>query len=95
MQATAAVLYEPRKPLRIEQVEVLPPGPGEITVRMKTAGVCHSDYHVMCGDLAMPMPIVLGHEGAGIVEAVGEGVKSLEIGDHVILMWRGPCGRCE
>ena len=95
MQATAAVLYAPREPLRIEQVEVLPPGPGEVTVRMKAAGVCHSDYHVMSGDLAMPMPIILGHEGAGVIEAVGEGVKTLEIGDHVILMWRGPCGRCE
>lgn len=93
--ALAAVLYESRKPMRIEQVEVLPPGPGEVTVRMKAAGVCHSDYHVMSGDLAMPMPIILGHEGAGIIEAVGEGVKTIAVGDHVILMWRGPCGRCE
>lgn len=93
--AQAAVLYEARKPMRIEEVEVLPPGPGEVTVRMKAAGVCHSDYHVMSGDLAMPMPIILGHEGAGVIEAVGEGVKTLEVGDHVILMWRGPCGRCE
>lgn len=95
MNATAAVLYEPRTPLRIEQVEVLPPGPGEVTVRMKAAGVCHSDYHVMCGDLVMPLPIILGHEGAGVIEAVGEGVKTVENGDHVILMWRGSCGRCE
>ena len=95
MKAIAAVLYEPRTPLRIEQVEVLPPRAGEVTVRMKTAGVCHSDYHVMCGDLAMPMPIILGHEGAGIIEAVGEGVETVESGDHVILMWRGSCGRCE
>jgi NDMA-dependent alcohol dehydrogenase len=93
--AQAAVLYEARQPLRIEEVEVLPPGPGEVTVRMKAAGVCHSDWHVMCGDLAMPMPIIPGHEGAGIVEAVGEGVQTIAVGDHVILMWRGPCGRCE
>jgi NDMA-dependent alcohol dehydrogenase len=95
MKATAAVLYQAREPLRIEEVEVLPPGPGEVAVRMKAAGVCHSDYHVMCGDLAMPTPIILGHEGAGVIEAVGEGVKTVELGDHVILMWRGPCGRCE
>ncbi len=94
-QAQAAVLCEPRKPMRLEQVEVLPPQRGEVTVRMKAAGVCHSDYHVMCGDLAMPMPIILGHEGAGIVEDVGEGVTEIVVGDHVILMWRGPCGRCE
>ena len=93
--AQAAVLYEARKPLRIEEVEVLPPGPGEVTVRMKAAGVCHSDYHVMSGDLSMPMPIILGHEGSGVIEAVGEGVKSVAPGDHVILVWRGSCGRCE
>jgi len=95
MKAPAAVLYEAGKPLRVEEVEVLPPQRGEVTVRMKAAGVCHSDYHVMCGDLAMPMPIIPGHEGAGVVEAVGEGVDTVAVGDHVILMWRGPCGRCE
>ena len=94
-EALAAVLYEPGKPMRLEQVQVMPPQRGEVTVRMKAAGVCHSDYHVMCGDLSMPMPIILGHEGAGVIEAVGEGVTDLQIGDHVILMWRGPCGRCE
>jgi S-(hydroxymethyl)glutathione dehydrogenase / alcohol dehydrogenase len=95
MKALAAVLYESGRPLKLEEVEVLPPQRGEVTVRMKAAGVCHSDYHVMCGDLAMPLPIILGHEGAGVVEAVGEGVTSVVPGDHVILMWRGPCGRCE
>ncbi len=95
MKARAAVLREPGKPLTIEEVEVLPPGVGEITVRMKAAGVCHSDYHVMCGDLAMPLPIILGHEGAGVVEAVGEGVTSLAVGDHVIPIWRTSCGICE
>lgn len=94
-RALAAVLYEPGKPLRLEEVEVMPPQRGEVTVRMKAAGVCHSDYHVICGDLKMPMPLIPGHEGAGIVTAVGEGVSTVDIGDHVILMWRGPCGRCE
>ena len=95
MLAPAAVLYESKTPLRIEDVEVLPPQRGEVTVRMKAAGVCHSDLHVMKGDLTMPTPIILGHEGSGIIEAVGEGVTTVQVGDPVILMWRGPCGRCE
>jgi S-(hydroxymethyl)glutathione dehydrogenase / alcohol dehydrogenase len=93
--ALAAVLYEPGSPLRVEEVDVLPPQQGEVTVRMKAAGICHSDWHVMCGDLKMPLPLIPGHEGAGVVTAVGEGVSTVEVGDHVILMWRGPCGRCE
>ncbi len=95
LTATAAVLYEPGKPLRIEQIEVLPPQAGEVRVQMKAAGVCHSDYHVMCGDLAMPMPIIPGHEGSGVVIDIGEGVTSLAPGDHVIPIWRGSCGRCD
>ena len=90
--APAAVLYEAKKPLRIEEVHVLPPQKGEVTVRMKAAGVCHSDLHVMKGDLSMTMPIILGHEGSGVIEAVGEGVTAVEVGDHVILVWRGSCG---
>lgn len=93
--APAAVLYEANQPLRIEDVLVLPPERGEVTVRMKAAGVCHSDLHVMKGELSMPMPIILGHEGAGIIEAVGEGVTSVAVGDPVILVWRGSCGKCE
>lgn len=95
MIATAAVLYQAGKPLAIEEVEVLPPQAGEVTVRMKAAGVCHSDLHVMKGDLTMPMPIILGHEGSGIIEAVGDGVTSVQPGDHVIPIWRASCGQCE
>lgn len=95
MQALAAVLYQAKEPLVLETVEVLPPGPGEITVRMMAAGVCHSDLHVMKGDLAMKTPIILGHEGAGIVEEIGKGVTSVVPGDHVIPIWRMSCGRCE
>jgi S-(hydroxymethyl)glutathione dehydrogenase/alcohol dehydrogenase len=94
MQAKAAVLYEARTPLRYEDVEVLPPQRGEVQVRMYAGGVCHSDLHVMKGDLVMPMPIILGHEGSGIVERVGEGVTAVEPGDHVIPIWRVSCGRC-
>ena len=100
MQAQAAVLYEARTPLRVEPVEVLDPGPGEIRVRMVAAGVCHSDLHVMTAppprkNLPMVTPIILGHEGAGIVESVGAGVDSVAPGDHVIPIWRMSCGRCE
>jgi S-(hydroxymethyl)glutathione dehydrogenase/alcohol dehydrogenase len=93
--ALAAVLYESNRPMVIEEVTVLPPQAGEVTVRMKAAGVCHSDLHVIKGDLLMPCPIILGHEGAGIVEAVGPGVISVQEGDHVIPIWRASCGRCE
>jgi threonine dehydrogenase-like Zn-dependent dehydrogenase len=95
MQAKAAVLYEVGTPLRFEEVEVLPPQRGEVQVRMYAGGVCHSDLHVMKGDLVMPMPIILGHEGSGIVECVGEGVTSVQPGDHVIPIWRVSCGICE
>ncbi len=95
MEANAAVLYEPGTPLRFEPVTVLPPGPGEVQVRMHAAGVCHSDLHVMKGDQPMKMPIILGHEGSGVIEAVGDGVESVEPGDHVIPIWRMSCGTCE
>lgn len=95
MEAKAAVLHEPNTPLRFETVVVSPPGRGEVQVRMHAAGVCHSDLHVMKGDQPMKMPIILGHEGAGIVEAVGEGVESVVEGDHVIPIWRMSCGVCE
>lgn len=95
MEALAAVLYRPNEPLRLETVEVLPPGPGEVRVRLHAAGVCHSDLHVMKGDQPMSMPIILGHEGAGVVEEIGKGVATVEPGDHVIPIWRMSCGRCE
>ena len=93
--APAAVLHQAGQRLSIEQVEVQPPRRGEVRVRMKTAGVCHSDLHVMKGDLAMPLPIILGHEGAGVIESIGEGVSSVAVGDHVIPIWRASCGQCE
>lgn len=93
-KALAAVLYKSGKPLVIEEVEVAEPQAGEVMVRMKAAGVCHSDLHVMKGDLPMPTPIILGHEGAGIVEAVGPGVTSVMPGDAVWPIWRSSCGRC-
>jgi len=95
MKALAAVLHQGQRRLSVEEVDVLPPGPGEVQVRVHAAGVCHSDLHVIKGDLPMPTPIIPGHEGSGVVEALGPGVTTLEIGDHVLPMWRMSCGRCE
>lgn len=91
----AAVLYRTKQPLQVEEVDLAPPGEGEVMVRIGAAGVCHSDYHFMNGDLPITLPAVLGHEGAGVVEEVGPGVKALQKGDHVVLLFRAACGRCE
>ena len=92
----AAVLRRIGAPLSVEDVELDPPGPGEIQVRIEAAGVCHSDLHYMTGDLAARLPIVVGHEGAGIVEALGPGAGSrVAVGDRVALLWRPRCGECD
>jgi Zn-dependent alcohol dehydrogenase len=79
----------------LEELELEPPGPGEVEVRLEASGVCHSDLHVVETDgFGMRFPILLGHEGAGRVERVGEGVESPRPGDYVVLGWRSPCGRC-
>ena len=77
-----------------EDVEVSDPGPGEVKVRIHAAGVCHSDLSAMNGTLPQPAPAVLGHEGAGEIVAVGEGVTTIKVGDHVIIAWTPPCGVC-
>ncbi len=94
MQIKAAVLYEANTPLVVEDVELDDPKEGEVLVRLASAGVCHSDYHVMKGEWKPPMPIVLGHEAAGVVERVGPGVNMSKPGDHVILNFRPNCGWC-
>jgi S-(hydroxymethyl)glutathione dehydrogenase/alcohol dehydrogenase len=91
----AAILYETKQPLRVEDVDLDRPGHGEVLVRVAAAGVCHSDYHFMNGDLPITLPCVLGHEGAGVVEAVGENVAAVAPGDHVVMLFRAACGRCE
>lgn len=90
----AAVLYRANEPLAIEDLEQDAPAPGEVRVKLGSAGVCASDYHVMEGTAQFPLPMVLGHEGAGVVEAVGSGVTSVKPGDHCILAFVSPCGRC-
>ena len=91
----AGVLYEAKQPVVIEELDLAEPAPGEVLVKMMASGVCHSDWHVVKGEWNPPLPMVLGHEGAGIVEAVGPNVKSTEVGDHVVLSWRPSCGICE
>jgi NDMA-dependent alcohol dehydrogenase len=90
----AAVLYKPNTPLQIVDVEQQGPQAGEARVRVKAAGVCHSDWHIMNGDWTLPLPMVLGHEAAGIVEEVGAGVTNVKAGDHIIFSFRAHCGRC-
>ncbi len=90
----AAVLYEANTPLQIVDLEQQGPQAGEARVRVKAAGVCHSDWHIMNGDWQLPLPMVLGHEAAGIVEEVGAGVANVKPGDHIIFSFRPQCGRC-
>ena len=94
MNATAAVLYEVKKPVVIEDVAVLEPGPHEVLVRWEANGVCHSDFHVISGDYPHPLPVVLGHEAAGVVERTGPGVESVRPGDHVCSSYIPSCGKC-
>src|SRR5438094_8733951 len=93
-QATAAVLYQVKQPLVVEDVEVLEPGAHEVLVRWVANGVCHSDLHVITGDYPHPLPVVLGHEAAGVVEQVGAAVESVKPGDHVCSSYIPSCGRC-
>ena len=94
MRVNAAVLYEVNKPLVVEDVELLEPGPHEVLVRFAANGVCHSDLHVMTGDSPHPLPVVLGHEAAGVVDTVGPQVESVKPGDHVCSSYIPSCGRC-
>ncbi len=102
MKVKAAVLYEmgqPRPyaesmPVVIEEVELDPPGPGEALVRVAAAGLCHSDLSVINGARPRAMPMVLGHEAAGVVEETGEGVDDLARGDHVVMVFVPSCGQC-
>jgi S-(hydroxymethyl)glutathione dehydrogenase/alcohol dehydrogenase len=91
----AAVLREVGKPLQIEDVKIGKPGPHEVLIRTAAAGVCHSDLHFMEGKYPYPLPAVLGHESAGVVEAVGSEVRRIKPGDHVITCLSAFCGSCE
>jgi alcohol dehydrogenase len=103
MKTMAAVLreiglpapYATSRPLSIEEVELDPPGPAEVLVKIRAAGLCHSDLSAINGDRPWPMPIVVGHEAAGEVLEVGSAVDDLKPGDHVVMVFRPMCGVCE
>jgi NDMA-dependent alcohol dehydrogenase len=94
MQTKAAVLWENNAPWSVEDIELDDPKDGEVLVRLVASGMCHSDEHAVTGDLPVPTPMVCGHEGAGVVEAVGPGVKRVKPGDHVVFAFIPACGEC-
>ncbi|MBU2880159.1 S-(hydroxymethyl)glutathione dehydrogenase/class III alcohol dehydrogenase [Aliiglaciecola lipolytica] len=96
MKSKAAVAWEPNQPLSIEEVDVMLPRKGEVLIRVIASGVCHTDAFTLSGDDPEGIfPAILGHEGGGIVEQVGEGVTSVEVGDHVIPLYTPECGECK
>ena len=91
----AAALREVGQPLFVDEVELRGPGRDEVLVRVAACGVCHSDLHIIRGEWAgFEPPLIAGHEGAGIVEQVGEGVSHVKPGDRVVLGWKSNCGEC-
>jgi S-(hydroxymethyl)glutathione dehydrogenase/alcohol dehydrogenase len=94
MNMNAAVLWERGQPLSVEEVQLDPPGEEEVLVEVKAAGVCHSDLHPARDDWPTRTPLVLGHEGAGLVREVGPNVRGINIGDHVVFCWAPACGVC-
>lgn len=96
LKTRAAVAWGPNQPLTIEEVDLMPPQKGEVLVRIVATGVCHTDAYTLSGrDPEGVFPAILGHEGAGIVEAIGEGVTSVAVGDHVIPLYTPECGECK
>ena len=87
MKINAAVLRKTGAEISVEELELESPRSAEVLLELKASGICHSDYHVVTGDAGHELPVVLGHEGAGIVKEIGEGVSTLKAGDHVALSW--------
>lgn len=95
MKVRAAVCHGVGEPLRLETVDLAPPAAGEVLIEIKASGLCHSDYHQMSGaSTPYPFPVILGHEGAGVVVECGPGVADLRPGDHVVPLSIGECGQC-
>src|SRR3954447_314471 len=88
------VIFDGTEPRVVDDLEIRAPGPGEVLVGVAAAGVCHSDLSVLDGTIPFPTPVVLGHEGAGVVVEVGAAVTSVQVGDHVVLSTLGNCGAC-
>ena len=96
IKSRAAVAFAPNQPLQIVEVDVAPPKAGEVLVRIVATGVCHTDAYTLSGeDSEGVFPAILGHEGGGIVEAIGEGVTSVQVGDHVIPLYTAECRACK
>lgn len=95
MKTLAAVVVEPGKPIEIEELTLAKPGPHEVLIQYQYGGLCHSDVHIAIGDTIARLPMVLGHEGAGIIQEVGPGVTRVKPGDHVICSFTPTCGRCK
>jgi len=96
IKSRAAIAWGPNQPLSVEEVDVMPPQKGEVLVKIIATGVCHTDAFTLSGDDPEGIfPAILGHEGGGIVEAVGEGVTSVVVGDHVIPLYTAECGECK
>jgi Zn-dependent alcohol dehydrogenase len=94
VRTRAALFHEPGRPLEVREIEMEEPGPHDVVVRMAAVGVCGSDLHVLNGDWPRPTPMVLGHEGAGVVERVGAAVDGLREGRPVVVSWAPSCGQC-
>ena len=94
METEAAVLWERHGDWSVEPIELDPPKDGEVLVRLAASGMCHSDEHLVTGDMPVPLPVIGGHEGAGVVEEVGPGVTALAPGDHVVFGFVPACGKC-
>ncbi|KQH81351.1 alcohol dehydrogenase [Mycobacterium gordonae] len=94
MKTNAAVLWGVGEKWQVEEVTLDPPGPNEVMVKLTASGLCHSDYHLVTGDIPVPFPVIGGHEGAGVVAAVGPGVTEVAEGDSVVLSFLPACGRC-
>src|SRR5213080_2607100 len=94
LQYRAAVLHAVEQPMTVETVIARGLGRGDVLVRIKAAGLCHTDLEVITGSLRYPMPIVLGHEAAGVIEEVGPEARGIAVGDHVVLSWNPHCGHC-
>ncbi len=94
MRTPAALFRAPGQPFELAEVEIEEPGPGDVLVRMHAVGVCGSDLHVVRGEWTRPVPMILGHEGAGVVEAVGDAVTGVRPGDPVVVSWAPSCGEC-
>ena len=94
MRTRAALFHSVGKPFEVAEIDLDEPREDEVVVRMVAAGICGTDLHQVKGEFRRPTPIVLGHEGAGVVEAVGDAVTRVRVGDEVVLSWAPSCGEC-